>query len=179
MPRRSLTIAAFCASLGLSASTALGQGSDRLPPLKNGMTYNAVLQAWGAPNEKLEYEARRKDVWVYPAAHVTFMNGRLVKWTLKGGGPVSDTGPAPADFNSASMDAIETDPVRPPEPATRGDLATQADLMEEILAEIVKEGPSRDDSPSPVAAANPAIAAANPGVNLSAPAMIPVEPPEE
>lgn len=47
--------------------------------LSEGMTRNEVLKLWGPPVEKLEYEAKREDLWVYKETEVRFREGK-VKW---------------------------------------------------------------------------------------------------
>lgn len=50
------------------------------PQLVGGMKYYEVLQLWGAPVEKIEQEALRKDIWLYDNAKVIFDQGKVVLW---------------------------------------------------------------------------------------------------
>lgn len=46
--------------------------------LSEGMSQSEVLQTWGAPNEKIEQEAKRIDIWIYDDSRVSFLEGKLV-----------------------------------------------------------------------------------------------------
>ena len=53
-------------------------GSARfLSELSEGMSYADVLSAWGVPNEKVEQEAKRVDIWIYDDSRVQFADGKL------------------------------------------------------------------------------------------------------
>ena len=41
------------------------------------MSYQDVLNLWGAPPEKKEMESRREDAWLYPMIEVRFKEGRV------------------------------------------------------------------------------------------------------
>ena len=48
--------------------------------LKNNMTQNEVLEKWGEPVDKIEYETMRKQIWKYNTGEVTFIEGVVKDW---------------------------------------------------------------------------------------------------
>ena len=112
--------------IGLFPCVVRAQDTRRLPPLSNSMSFHDVLKAWGAPQDKQELEAKRQDIWVYPAARVIFQNGRVAAWFQEG---------------ATLVDAL---PVKPPkEVVAANDGADGEDsAVEEILRDILKEPPA-------------------------------------
>ena len=44
----------------------------------NGMTYNEVLSLCGKPLEKIEYETKHEDLWIYKYYSLKFKEGKLL-----------------------------------------------------------------------------------------------------
>ena len=122
-----VTISAF----GLATSA---MAAPRAVPLTNGMSFGEVLQAWGAPKDKLEFESRRKDVWIYPdGRQVTFEDGKVQKSGL---------------ITAASVGGIEV-ASEEPEKSARLKKPTQEEVaVEDILEEIMREVPEGASEPS-------------------------------
>ena len=40
---------------------------------------NQILSRWGAPKEKIEYESKREELWLYERARVLFRNGKVME----------------------------------------------------------------------------------------------------
>ena len=49
-----------------------------LEQLSAGMSQSQVLGILGAPNERIEKEVQRQNVWVYSGAAITFLDGKLI-----------------------------------------------------------------------------------------------------
>lgn len=152
----------LCASFSLAAlvqlSANFAQSEERLPELKTGMTYLEVIKLWGSPVEKIEYEIKRKDVWVYKRNKLVFVNGHLAA--------IQDV----AGKNTLTQAALieEKKEVKniPLQPA--GSTKPDQDVVDDILSEIMKD-PSNSDG-------DPKSSNAGPG---AAPNMINAVPPPE
>jgi hypothetical protein len=49
-------------------------------PLRDGMSMTEVLQNWGPPAERQEFEAKRENTWRYTNSTVRFHDGKVVGW---------------------------------------------------------------------------------------------------
>ncbi len=66
----------FLLFLVLMCTTAFAKENPE--DIWEGMTYADVLEAWGAPTEKIVKEAKREDLWIYKESEVRFVEGKLV-----------------------------------------------------------------------------------------------------
>ena len=93
-------------------------------PLNEGMNYQEVLKAWGAPNGKMEFETKREERWQYDSASATFVEGKLKSWVLE-----SENSSATVLANDESSSAVIEAPTE------ASDVA-----VEDILNEIMSDG---------------------------------------
>lgn len=113
--------------------------AEKLADLRRGMTKLEVIQLWGGPKEKIEYEIKRKDEWIYEGGRAIFVNGRLDAW-FKGEG-------------ERMILQVEPTPMAPPDAAEVKvrEQASQS-VVDDILSEIMKD-PSNDEPAAPTSAA--------------------------
>ena len=50
------------------------------PPLMTGMGTEEVVKSWGPPQEKIERETKREEIWRYPEGDLIFRQGHLVNF---------------------------------------------------------------------------------------------------
>ena len=91
-----------------------------------------VLEHWGAPKEKIEYESKREVVWLYTDKQVSFSEGKVKSWKTKDGKSV--------DANSLASEKAEV-AKKQIEPEKESDY-----VVEEILDELLKQTPSKSKS---------------------------------
>ena len=97
--------------------------------LKHGMSFYDVLKSLGTPQEKLEREAQREEVWIYANRKIIFQEGKVVAWS-------DGTSPkhAPQQPSTALADAkVQSDPKQ----------------VESLLGEILSDLNSKQEAPPP------------------------------
>ena len=67
---------------GLPVLPSSAAAEHRKPALLEDMPRSEVMKLWGAPNEKLELEAKRSELWRYKDAEANFHEGKLVSWSF-------------------------------------------------------------------------------------------------
>jgi hypothetical protein len=110
------------------------------------MNFPDVIKAWGAPDERIEHESARKDIWIYAFGKVAFHEGRVTSWSVN---------------KSPTIIAENTRAERPRLSDSRNSGGDDPQLVEEILAEIMKEAPQQDDKLPPGSPPPPAISMPN------------------
>jgi len=132
-PVRTLTIIAL-----IALGTHLAAAQEKTPVgLKSGMYYPEVLRIKGAAMQKLEYEALRREVWIYKDGKLVFEQGRLKSW------PEERISRPPETVTAAAAVSSQRALVRSAPLTAVADRSVRASRL---LDEILKEVPS-DDNP--------------------------------
>ena len=123
------------ALFGLFSVCRTASGAEQLrepEQISPGMTYQEVLNLWGAPPEKQEMESRREDVWLYPLIQVRFKEGRVTSagWREHVDVPEKKR-PEPQDIFDEELEALTPETGKVP--------------VEDILGEIIGSG--EDEKP--------------------------------
>jgi len=132
------------AALTLGALPA--RAGNEPPPLEPGLSMAEVLDLWGAPLEKIEREASRRDEWRYAGGEVLFHQGRVERWSVTAGVDAEEPKLLPLPEVAAAAGSAETPP-----PGTVTDGAVR-EILDEILAEGgAPDAPSAPGVPQPPA----------------------------
>ena len=108
---------------------------QRLPVLTKGMTQLEVIKHLGAPKEKVEYETKRQDEWIYDDTQAIFQNGTLASWSDKQG----------VDLLGEAVEQ-QDNTVKKQDKQTSASLAKNQDVFDDILSEIMRDS-AGDDTP--------------------------------
>jgi hypothetical protein len=119
---------AFAAAAAVLPVSALAEHQP--PPLTAGQSYRDVLMLWGPPDEKIEMESRRRDIWKYPNGQAVFENGRVVAWNR------ADTTSPPGAQARVKRDEKRNEPAN-----SRTVTQDNPNLIDEIMNELPSEGP--------------------------------------
>jgi len=134
-----LLIAALTCGLGFRGLAVRELYAERrLPMLELGMTHAELIKLWGAPEEKIEYETKREELWNYSVGAVRFRAGKVVWW--KQGQQVYDAAHRHTTGDERDLIAAAAD-------KQGTGTGTGEDVeVEEILNEIMKEVPAKGSS---------------------------------
>lgn len=117
--------------------------ADADTPLSVGMSRAEVREAWGKPQERLEQETNRKEMWRYDTGVVTFINHQVSSWKFSGG-----------EQPALEAEAVEEEPVgdsgRIIPPLVFDEMAQKKPAgtdMKSILAEIMDNQPEEKSRP--------------------------------
>lgn len=107
--------------------------------LEQGMTFQEVVARWGAPRERVEREVSRQDLWIYGGGQVVFEEGRVKSWRT-----AEPALPAAKAEQAKNSNSGTRDPT--------GAASTDPSVVQDILAEIMREPPSTEpDQPKGLA----------------------------
>ena len=137
--RRYLTTSTILLAL-LGSLHSRAVAADRAE-LTAGMSMAEVLTRWGEPNERVEQESRRREIWVYAGTAVTFHQGVLVEppalpaaATLKSTHRTGEGSPAASGAHRPV--------VAPPSPLSQDEMpAGDSD----VIGEVLRDMPADDD----------------------------------
>ncbi len=137
-------------------SNKVSVSEPRLPELKKGMTNLEVVKLWGSPEEKIEKEIKRIDIWIYKNSKLVFNRGTLVSIEDSQG----------VDILAAAQNTPIVD--KSANQASQNQIANQ-DVVDDILSEIMKDPSNSEGENKPL----------NPGTTIIQPNVINQIPPPE
>lgn len=92
-------------------------------PLELNMSAAEVIRLWGEAEEKIEYEIKREELWLYPEGKVWFHSGKLTSWE-----------PAPGTKLREYQDGLASKNMAEKKPSPSEDVP-----LEDILGDIMRE----------------------------------------
>jgi hypothetical protein len=111
---------------------------QKLPDLKKGMTFLEVVKLWGSPEDKVEKEAKRKDIWTYKNnTRVFFDNGHVATVLNQKGVDMLSPEMALATEKSEMKLKNNKPSVTP---------VADQDVVDDILSEIMKDPSNAEPS---------------------------------
>ncbi len=110
-------------SILLANNPTVGNAQAGEVPLEVNMSTSEVVQYWGEAAEKIEYEIKREERWLYPEGEVLFRDGRVVNWNA-----------APGTRLRRSQDAIAAEKANEVEQPSKKNIP-----LEDILGDIMRE----------------------------------------
>lgn len=130
-------ITSNCAALLLGLCLLAFPAGAAPQQLKHGMGYQQVIALLGEPQERVERETLRQDIWRYQGGQVFFSNGRLVAWTVAGAAPSGE--PVAGEIRDSSPT------LKAPKPSSKIEVAKYENLLTEILDSLPDDGSSAKD----------------------------------